>query len=146
MQLIIQAISCLCLVFFFFKQKTAYEMSLRDWSSDVCSSDLVGDRQGHRCPLGCPGPTIVLTSRTLRNQATESLHDRPAAVVDLRESVVATAGSEAGDFREVQVFPEGGRGYGAALDHHPDRGASFQTRQERLLHRPSQVFRDPDDE
>src|SRR6059058_1963803 len=25
---------------FFFKQKTAYEMSLRDWSSDVCSSDL----------------------------------------------------------------------------------------------------------
>src|SRR6188474_3042047 len=26
--------------FFFFKQKTAYEMSLRDWSSDVCSSDL----------------------------------------------------------------------------------------------------------
>src|SRR6059058_3252875 len=27
-------------VFFFFKQKTAYEMSLRDWSSDVCSSDL----------------------------------------------------------------------------------------------------------
>src|SRR6059058_6407000 len=28
------------LCFFFFKQKTAYEMSLRDWSSDVCSSDL----------------------------------------------------------------------------------------------------------
>ena len=27
-------------MFFFFKQKTAYEMSLRDWSSDVCSSDL----------------------------------------------------------------------------------------------------------
>src|SRR5881628_1321219 len=28
-------------VFFFFKQKTAYEMSVSDWSSDVCSSDLV---------------------------------------------------------------------------------------------------------
>src|SRR5213594_3427451 len=26
--------------FFFFKQKTAYEISVRDWSSDVCSSDL----------------------------------------------------------------------------------------------------------
>src|SRR3546814_14909194 len=28
--------------FFFFKQKTAYEMRISDWSSDVCSSDLVG--------------------------------------------------------------------------------------------------------
>src|SRR3546814_9167456 len=28
---------------FFFKQKTAYEMRISDWSSDVCSSDLLGD-------------------------------------------------------------------------------------------------------
>src|SRR3546814_10914083 len=28
--------------FFFFKQKTAYEIRISDWSSDVCSSDLVG--------------------------------------------------------------------------------------------------------
>src|SRR3546814_5504020 len=28
-------------IFFFFKQKTAYEMRISDWSSDVCSSDLV---------------------------------------------------------------------------------------------------------
>src|SRR3546814_17382270 len=40
--------------FFFFKHKTAYEMRISDWSSDVCSSDLIGargvlpvDRQGH---------------------------------------------------------------------------------------------------
>src|SRR3546814_2632810 len=34
--------------FFFFKQKTAYEMRISDWSSDVCSSDLLGifDRRG----------------------------------------------------------------------------------------------------
>src|SRR3546814_3542978 len=30
-------------VFFFFKQKTAYEMRISDWSSDVCSSDLIVD-------------------------------------------------------------------------------------------------------
>src|SRR3546814_9282241 len=30
---------CRCIVFFF-KQKTAYEMRISDWSSDVCSSDL----------------------------------------------------------------------------------------------------------
>src|SRR3546814_3851659 len=29
---------------FFFKQKTAYEMRISDWSSDVCSSDLDADR------------------------------------------------------------------------------------------------------
>src|SRR3546814_1858582 len=29
------------MMFFFFKQKTAYEMRISDWSSDVCSSDLV---------------------------------------------------------------------------------------------------------
>src|SRR3546814_8479514 len=32
-------------VFFFFKQKTAYEMRISDWSSDVCSSDLDLDRR-----------------------------------------------------------------------------------------------------
>src|SRR3546814_9678774 len=39
------------LFFFFFKQKTAYEMRISDWSSDVCSSDLperLGATQGRR--------------------------------------------------------------------------------------------------
>src|SRR3546814_3000672 len=30
------------MLFFFFTQKTAYEMRISDWSSDVCSSDLTG--------------------------------------------------------------------------------------------------------
>src|SRR3546814_5725471 len=34
--------------FFFFKRKTAYEMRISDWSSDVCSSDL--DDRNHPCP------------------------------------------------------------------------------------------------
>src|SRR3546814_5562445 len=33
-------------MFFFFKQKTAYEMRISDWSSDVCSSDLKHDGRG----------------------------------------------------------------------------------------------------
>src|SRR3546814_11962187 len=36
------------LFFFFFKQKTAYEMRISDWSSDVCSSDLAGLVAGDR--------------------------------------------------------------------------------------------------
>src|SRR3546814_2758435 len=34
------SIECKIVVVFFFKQKTAYEMRISDWSSDVCSSDL----------------------------------------------------------------------------------------------------------
>src|SRR3546814_8256726 len=40
-------LSCLSIggfCFFFFKQKTAYEMRISDWSSDVCSSDLSASR------------------------------------------------------------------------------------------------------
>ena len=32
---------CVVFLFFFFKQKTAYEIGTGDWSSDVCSSDLL---------------------------------------------------------------------------------------------------------
>src|SRR3546814_19792460 len=41
------SIALLC-VFFFFKQKTAYEMRISDWSSDVCSSDLAEESPGWR--------------------------------------------------------------------------------------------------
>src|SRR3546814_9370146 len=39
------------MLFFFFKQKTAYEMRISDWSSDVCSSDLIGGQYRH---IGAP--------------------------------------------------------------------------------------------
>src|SRR3546814_3304263 len=38
----------MCICFFFFKQKTAYEMRISDWSSDVCSSDLLSRFMGGR--------------------------------------------------------------------------------------------------
>src|SRR3546814_9322510 len=40
-------------MFFFFKQKTAYEMRISDWSSDVCSSDLGRGCRG--CCATAPG-------------------------------------------------------------------------------------------
>src|SRR3546814_5766777 len=36
---------CHVVYFFFFKQKTAYELRISDWSSDVCSSDLTARRE-----------------------------------------------------------------------------------------------------
>src|SRR3546814_1404310 len=43
------------LLFVFFKQKTAYEMRISDWSSDVCSSDLVAVGGGERLDAGARG-------------------------------------------------------------------------------------------
>src|SRR3546814_18780896 len=41
------------MLFFFFKQKPAYEMRISDWSSDVCSSDLeVGTEEARVVPVG----------------------------------------------------------------------------------------------
>src|SRR3546814_9886451 len=39
------------ILFVFFKQKTAYEMRISDWSSDVCSSDLI--TEGHGLSAAC---------------------------------------------------------------------------------------------
>src|SRR3546814_7366117 len=47
-----------CFFVFFFKQKTAYEMRISDWSSDVCSSDLLG---GSPCRFNQHGPRMAST-------------------------------------------------------------------------------------
>src|SRR3546814_1967403 len=49
------------LFFFFFKQKTAYEMRISDWSSDVCSSDLIRDVMFNRSRSLRPGPDEPLS-------------------------------------------------------------------------------------
>src|SRR5213594_751804 len=75
--------------FFFFKQKTAYEISVRDWSSDVCSSDLVRPqrvppepaerperplRRCHRVPVGL---AIRLSERPGTYRRTPGSGDQP---------------------------------------------------------------------
>src|SRR3546814_7056674 len=71
---------------FFFKQKTAYEMRISDWSSDVCSSDL-RTRCHERPPTSCrrprrgcstPSPVTgnkVLTQSAGRDRMTSKLFD-----------------------------------------------------------------------
>src|SRR3546814_10820044 len=46
---------------FFFKQKTAYEMRISDWSSDVCSSDLTG-----KGTIGELGQLAIITRREVQ--------------------------------------------------------------------------------
>src|SRR3546814_15341896 len=77
---------------FFFKQKTAYEMRISDWSSDVCSSDLslggveflrpcrrrcvatCGAGVGARCTAGSRGPGGLLTARGSSAKAEGIVH------------------------------------------------------------------------
>src|SRR3546814_20627630 len=70
---------CIFIVlFFFFKQKTAYEMRISDWSSDVCSSDLCLHRSA-----ACAGGGI-------------SAHDLDGAVRDRRHRHLWLARSRVG--------------------------------------------------
>src|SRR3546814_7013382 len=45
-------------MFFFVKQKTAYEMRISDWSSDVCSSDLAIFRYDQKAAIGGQVPAV----------------------------------------------------------------------------------------
>src|SRR3546814_12422843 len=57
---------CSSCYFFCFKQKTAYEMRISDWSSDVCSSDLISGAWGR--------PTVVNNVESLCNIAPIVVH------------------------------------------------------------------------
>src|SRR3546814_12786552 len=74
-------------MFFFFKQKTAYEMRISDWSSDVCSSDLV---------ISDPLAHLGLEGRVFR--AERELHLIPSialAFVSSMTGYACTSGYEA---------------------------------------------------
>ena len=51
--------------FFFFKQKTAYEIYQCDWSSDVCSSDLIIPVLPGRLNIGKLALTLVQITKSL---------------------------------------------------------------------------------
>src|SRR3546814_14141422 len=73
---------------FFFKQKTAYEMRISDWSSDVCSSDLARlGRADHRDAVG--GVKVIGEDRDAAENlagADEAEHHLPAVASRLRDA------------------------------------------------------------
>src|SRR3546814_20625866 len=66
--------------FFFFKQKTAYEMRISDWSSDMCSSDLV-------VPLGLSGQATPTRDDGQRRLALHAIVDPPEGSRALSEEL-----------------------------------------------------------
>src|SRR3546814_4265973 len=95
---------CLFCLFFFFKQKTAYEMRISDWSSDVCSSDLsageVGLGLGMALQAGVGGGAVEQRHRLLAaelegaSEVDRSLHVLVA--VEMAKAAVGPGGGETG--------------------------------------------------
>src|SRR3546814_2117115 len=56
-------------MFFLFKQKTAYEMRISDWSSDVCSSDLGRDQEARSAALLFLGDRLARSSEGIQPDA-----------------------------------------------------------------------------
>src|SRR3546814_7195192 len=65
-------------MFFFFKQKTAYELRISDWSSDVCSSDLDGVDEQRDVALAREPVVAALDERDLHIRARERGRQRQA--------------------------------------------------------------------
>src|SRR3546814_5454714 len=86
-----------CCFFFFFKQKTAYEMRISDWSSDVCSSDLSPELR-EICGLGGSGPLNASAVINLIHPA-----DREAARAKILQALSAEdTGRYDAEFRIVR--------------------------------------------
>src|SRR3546814_11365768 len=78
-------------LFFFFKQKTAYEMRISDWSSDVCSSDLLKENVivGRLVPAGTgAGMNRLRIAATSRDAALRAQQKK------LQEALIAANSAE----------------------------------------------------
>src|SRR3546814_7237400 len=93
----------ICMVFVFcFKQKTAYEMRISDWSSDVCSSDL---RRAERANLlGYPNHAAY----SLEDQTAHTTEAVNKMLGDLAPAAVANARREAADMQKLIDAEKGG--------------------------------------
>src|SRR3546814_6474506 len=125
---------------FFFKQKTAYEMRISDWSSDVCSSDLVGAAAGapaqpdddvRELELVAQTPTVARDGTyearvrfdgvPADGQVRITLHDRVRSRSELAQSMGGDRlrrdmHDVTAPLAELQTYPDGSRRVAITLD------------------------------
>src|SRR3546814_13813681 len=96
-------------VFFFFKQKTAYEMRISDWSSDVCSSDLSFAFLGYLPIDKEPRAKRLqqLEQDAVRNKQTQIFIETPFRNNRMLEKILKTCSDERMRSEERRVGKEG---------------------------------------
>src|SRR3546814_21039809 len=90
--------------FFFFKQKTAYEMRISDWSSDVCSSDLAEvDRNAGTVPLDVSASSGLPVSLSIDDEEVATLSETSLNI--LRLGTVRITATQTGDANHEAADP-----------------------------------------
>src|SRR3546814_1559870 len=101
------------MIFFFFKQKTAYEMRISDWSSDVCSSDLLS----------------IFTARDMGNDETARIQQIRVTAPAFETAESIRVGATLADIRNhyrvtaVETYDQGGETY---TIYDADAGIAFE--------------------
>src|SRR3546814_13327497 len=120
-------------MFVFFKQKTVYEMRISDWSSDVCSSDLIRHLSLQQFLIGVPvslleleahGQAIFGGSTSVANNGIVSL-DRVCPVI-LVEDIATPAEDRPAALRRFHDKPPGNERAARPLLEHLSRHAEGQ--------------------
>src|SRR3546814_3100298 len=96
---------CFCCLFFF-KQKTAYEMRISDWSSDVCSSDLGSSASTTWSGIRVSAVTALLLGTSIPSMVfAQTIAEAPAASDDSTglQDIVVTARRKEERLRDVPI-------------------------------------------
>src|SRR3546814_17654055 len=96
-----------CFILFFFKQKTAYEMRISDWSSDVCSSDvalavLVLGRTGRIDQRCIDDGALAQRQAAVAQIAIDDSEDASRQLVFLQQAAAVENSGFVGDALQVQ--------------------------------------------
>src|SRR3546814_4635085 len=84
---------CDCMwFFFFFKQKTAYDMRISDWSSDVCSSDLAEGARMRPSPTGFARPPARHAQAAKEHKRTQTKHRDTNPTAATRDAIIPDYG------------------------------------------------------
>src|SRR3546814_4533739 len=118
-----------CCYFFFFKQKTAYEMRISDWSSDVCSSDLA-DRGGGKAQQEAVESEVVKQPPQLRRRLVGIGAAEVGATAEVLER--ASVVQRAADLAQADL-PDGWRADQAPeAGHADDDGREHEERKQKI--------------
>src|SRR3546814_2545836 len=90
------------MMFFFFKQKTAYEMRISDWSSDVCSSDLPSSAETAAAPASVVSDEQLAAS-VLQSSQQQKTIEQLQALLQSQDEEIADQRKQISELQTQQI-------------------------------------------